>query len=362
MEIVRWFKNSMANSDALREAAGVADFRVARSLLGPAFRGLIQRAGKGKDISRVRSRYDVQFSWNYASTHAEMAALYDRAKRGQWDPDTGIHWEQLSNEAGRERAVIDAQLCPLQNVPAFHKLPPSLQQQHRLDVLAWILSQFLHGEQGALMAAAQVTTAVPWMDGKLYGATQVMDEGRHVEVFHRYLTRRLEKLYEINDNLYVILDALMTDARWDIKFLGMQIMVEGLALGAFGAIRAATGDPLLQQLLDFVVADEARHVHFGVLALREHYREALSSSERHEREDWAFEMAVLMRNRFMAHEFYEEHYAHVMTRRAWDRAVLQSGLIRSFQQAMLRQIMPNLERIGLLPDRMRPHWDTLAVH
>jgi hypothetical protein len=199
------------------------------------------------------------------------------------------------------------------------------------------------------------------MDGKLYGSTQVMDEGRHVEVFHRYLSRRLEKLYEINDNLYVILDALMTDSRWDIKFLGMQIMVEGLALGAFGSIRAATGDPLLQQLLDFVMADEARHVHFGVVALREYYRTGLTASQRAEREEWVFEMAVLMRNRFLAHEFYEEYYAHTMTRRAWDKAVSGSGLIRSFQQAMLRQILPNLEKIGLLPERMRPHWDSLTV-
>ena len=97
-----------------------------------------------------------------------------------------------------------------------------------------MLSQFLHGEQGALFASAQVTEAVQFFDGKFYGATQVMDEARHVEVFLRYLESKMNKLYTINDNLFVIIDSLMTDSRWDMKFLGMQIMVEGLALGAFG--------------------------------------------------------------------------------------------------------------------------------
>ena len=151
-----------------------------------------------------------------------------------------------------------------------------------------------------------MTEAVQFFDGKLYGATQVMDEGRHVEVFHRYLDEKLDKLYQINDNLFVIIDALMTDSRWDMKFLGMQIMVEGLALGAFGTLYKLTKEPLLKQLLKMVIQDEARHVHYGVLALREHITKELSESERREREDWAFEVALLMRNRFIAYEVYEE--------------------------------------------------------
>ena len=171
-----------------------------------------------------------------------------------------------------------------------------------------MLSQFLHGEQGALFAAAQVTEAVQFFDGKLYGATQVIDEGRHVEVFHRYLDTKLEKLYQVNDNLFVIIDALMTDARWDMKFLGMQIMVEGLALGAFGTLYKQTKEPLLKELLKYVIQDEARHVHYGVLALRDHIEAALATPSEREREDWAFEVALLMRNRFLAYEVYEEWF------------------------------------------------------
>ena len=227
--------------------------------------------------------------------------------------------------------------------------------------MAWMLSQFLHGEQGALFAAAQVTEAVPWLDAKLFGSTQVVDEGRHVETFHTYLTQKLEKLYEINDNLYVVIDALMTDGRWDLKFLGMQIMIEGLALGAFGFLRSHTSEPLLKQMLTFVITDEARHVHYGVLALQKFYATEVSEKERREREDWAFEVAYLLRNRFLAHEYYEEHWAHALSRAEWDRIVLQSEMMAIFRRTMFKRIVPNLKRIGLLSDRVRSRYDDIGL-
>src|SRR5690606_30563066 len=133
------------------------------------------------------------------------------------------------------------------------------------DIGTWALAQFLHGEQGALYAAAQVTEAVHGMDAKLYRATQVIDEARPTQVVARYLDDKLGKLYQVNDNLFTLIDALMTDGRWDMKFLGMQIMIEGLALGAFGTLHQLTREPLLKELLARVIQDEARHVHFGVV-------------------------------------------------------------------------------------------------
>ena len=223
------------------------------------------------------------------------------------------------------------------------------------------MPQALHGEQGALFAACEVTEAVQWTDGKLYGATQVVDEGRHIEVFHRYLSQKLGKVYEIDDNLYTIIDALMTDSRWDMKFLGMQIMIEGLALGAFMTIRQQTSEPLLRELLKYVITDEARHVHYGVVALGDYFKNVLTEKQRQEREDWAFETAVLMRNRFLAHEFYDEYYGHVMTRKEWDRLMMDSRFMRSFRQTMFQRIVPNLKRIGLISDRIRPHYASLGL-
>ena len=135
-----------------------------------------------------------------------------------------------------------------------------------------MLSQFLHGEQGALLATAKIVQGVPWEEAKFYAANQVADEARHVEVYHRYLTEKLGLSYECVPSLNRLLDDIITDSRWDITFLGMQIMVEGLALAAFGVTRMQMMDePLIQDLIGRVMQDESRHVAFGVLSLADLY-------------------------------------------------------------------------------------------
>ena len=168
----------------------------------------------------------------------------------------------------------------------------------------WQLSQFMHGEQGALLCTAKIVETVPWIDAKYYASTQVMDEARHVEVFARYLDTKLSGHYPINAHLRLLLDDIIADSRWDMTYLGMQIMVEGLALAAFGFIHQLTTEPLLKQLLRYVMSDEARHVAFGVLSLKEYYGE-LTSAELHERQEFAFEAAVRMRDRFLMQEVWD---------------------------------------------------------
>ena len=153
----------------------------------------------------------------------------------------------------------------------------------------------------------------------------------------------------------------MTDSRWDVKFLGMQIMIEGLALGAFSTLRKMTKEPLLKDILKFVITDEARHVHYGVLSIQEFVEKGITEKERREREDWAFEVALLMRNRFLAHEFYDEFYAHAMTRKEWDEVVNRSEMMQMFRQTMFKRIVPNLKRIGLLSDRVRPYYEQYGL-
>src|SRR5712671_1657458 len=110
----------------------------------------------------------------------------------------------------------------------------------RLRATSWTLSNFMHGEQGALLCTSKICEQVPWIDAKYYAATQVMDEARHVEVFARYLDEKLSSQYRINPNLKSLLDDILSDSRWDITYLGMQIMVEGLALAAFGMMQQIT--------------------------------------------------------------------------------------------------------------------------
>ena len=144
----------------------------------------------------------------------------------------------------------------------------------QLNMTSFMLSQFLHGEQGALLATAKIVQGVPWEEAKFYAANQVADEARHVEVYHRYLTEKLGVSYPVNANLRTLLDQIIRDPRWDITFLGMQIMVEGLALAAFGVTRMQMADePLIQDIITRVMGDESRHVAFGVLALHELYEQ-----------------------------------------------------------------------------------------
>ena len=208
----------------------------------------------------------------------------------------------------------------------------------------WTLSQFLHGEQGALICTAKIVESVPWIDAKYYASTQVMDEARHVEVFSKYLDEKLSGHYAVNAHLRMLLDDIIADSRWDMTYLGMQIMIEGLALAAFGFMHSMTPDPLLRQLLRYVMADEARHVAFGVLSLQEYYAD-LSAAELRERQEFAFEAAVRMRDRFLQQE-------------VWDRmgvdpkailpVVLSAPDRTQFQALLFSKIVPNCRKLGLL--------------
>jgi hypothetical protein len=347
--------------EAVEMLAEIDDPRVLAAL-GPAgLRGLILHRGKQGVPTLMPANHRAYFDWTYPSDQPEMADLYRRAKEGQWNGDS-LPWQISVDPLDRDVPFLPADFVDFRKIESWGiHLNEKEKSQLLYCVGTWMLSQFLHGEQGALFAAAQVTEAVQFFDGKMYGSTQVMDEGRHVEVFNRYLDTKLNKLYQINDNLFVIIDSLMTDGRWDMKFLGMQIMVEGLALGAFGVFYKRTSEPLLKELLKNVIQDEARHVHYGVVALREHFLHHISERERREREDWAFEVALLMRNRFMAFEVYDEWFAHKMTREQWRSYVTEMPGMQEFRQVMFSRLVPNLREIGLLSDRIMPHYERVGL-
>jgi hypothetical protein len=361
MDLIAVLRNLDRHRGTVRDATRVANAAVLRSLLGPAWRGFVRQAPRGRESTALPVAHEVRFDWTYERDRPDLARLYTAAKRSQWDAETALDWSTAVDPADPARDLMPEEHLPYADLPTHRAAGPRERVRLKRDWVAWMLSQFLHGEQGALFAAAQLTTAVEWIDGKFYGSTQVVDEGRHLEAFHRYLTEKLGRRYEINENLYVIIDALMSDSRWDVKFLGMQILIEGLALGAFGMIRRQTREPLLRELLRYVITDEARHVHFGVLALERLYGKELSDRELRDRQDWAFEMALLLRNRFLVHEFHEEHFAHALTRAAWEKHLVESRVMRDFRHSMFRRTVPNLGRLRLIPDRLRPHYEEIGL-
>ena len=199
-------------------------------------------------------------------------------------------------------------------------------------------------EQGALLCTAKITETVPWYDAKLYASTQVVDEARHVEVFARYLDEKLGGGYQVNAHLRMLLDDIINDSNWDMTYLGMQVMVEGLALAAFGNMYQFVSEPLLKQLLRYVMSDEARHVAFGVLSLQEVYTQ-MTDKEIKVRQEFAYEASVRMRDRFMSQEVWER--MGVNTRDVVP-LVLKDPTRAVFQQMLFSKIVPNCKKLGLL--------------
>jgi hypothetical protein len=273
--------------------------------------------------------------------------LYEKAKTAQWNAsdlpwDTDVDQEKVVIANQAQNAAIyeghDVTGAPYEHWGDDEWLRFGIESQN------WTLSQFMHGEQGALICTAQIVETVPWIDAKYYAATQVMDEARHVEVFGRYLDEKLSGHYPINAHLQVLLDDIIADRRWDMTYLGMQIMVEGLALAAFGFIHQMTTEPLLKQMLRYVMSDEARHVAFGVLSLKEYYAQ-LDAAEIKERQEFAYEAAVRMRDRFLQQEVWERMGVDVREAVKW---TLRSPDRSIFQSMLFSKIVPNCKKLGLL--------------
>jgi hypothetical protein len=303
----------------------------------------------GSDGMDVRSNYDVHFTWDYAKgSRAKLDRLYEKAKTSQWNGQTDLPWElEVDQEAvvaanAAANNGIDGNLdwsgTPLATWSDKEWLQFGVESQN------WTLSQFMHGEQGALICTSRIVETVPWIDAKYYASTQVMDEARHVEVFAKYLNEKLSGHYPLNAHLRMLLDDIISDSRWDMTYLGMQIMVEGLALAAFGFMHQLSTEPLLKQLLRYVMSDEARHVAFGVLTLQDHYQE-LTSAELMERQEFAFEAAVRMRDRFLQQEVWERLGVDVKTACA---LIKDAPDRRLFQQLLFSKIVPNCKKLGLL--------------
>jgi hypothetical protein len=222
---------------------------------------------------------------------------------------------------------------------------------------SYLLSNFLHGEQGALLAAAQIVGAVPSADAKFYASTQVMDEARHVEAYDRYLREKVEMTFPISPHLRVLLDEILSESRWDMKYLGMQIMVEGLALAAFGFITQTSREPLLRSIVEMIMKDEARHVAFGVLSLKGIYEE-MSDAEKRDRETFIIESSRLMRDRLLMQEVWEHMGMPV------DECIelsLRSQSMQMFRSLLFSKIVPNVKRLGLLTPRVRKGFEELDV-
>ena len=305
-------------------------------------------------LERLPTEFDLCYTWNYETVRQELRNLYEKAKRDQWNATDQLPW---SLDVDPEAENIPDVQIPVYATHIWDKLTPAEVKKVRREALSWTLSQFMHGEQGALLATAQIVDATPWIESKFYAASQVMDEARHVEVYSRYLREKLTRAYPINRHLKTLLDQILTDGRWDMKYLGMQIMVEGLAMAAFGYMHKLCREPLLTELTHYVMKDEARHVAFGVLSLADFFTQ-LSPTERRDREEFLTEGCRLMRDRLLMEDVWEEMGWPVDEVR---QIVLESPQMKEFRKMLFAKVVPNVKRLGLLTPFVRERFAELDI-
>jgi hypothetical protein len=304
---------------------------------------------------RVSGETETTFSWDYDEGRDRLLSLYEKGKTKQWNAATLIDWSLEIDPA--DQGVFPDMYVPIAGSDVFESMSRAEKDVLRHHYAAWLFSQFLHGEQGALVCAAKIVQTVPDIDSKFYAATQVMDEARHVEAYSRFLNEKLDLAYPINPHLASLLDQTITDRRWDMTYLGMQVMIEGVALAAFSMVRDFTEHPLSRSLNAYVMKDEARHVAFGLLALQDAYRD-LTEAERAEREDFVVEASYLLRDRFLGEEVWGRLDLDVAE---CIRYVDQAQIMSLYRQALFSRVVPTVKRIGLWGPKIQAAFIDMGV-
>jgi hypothetical protein len=303
----------------------------------------------------VPGRFDTVFRWEYDDGRDALLALYEKGKNLQWNTTTRIDWSQdLDPENPQE---LPDESISIFGSPVWDRLTAREKATLRRHLQSWQLSQFLHGEQGALVCTAKIVQQVPSMDAKYYAATQVIDEARHVETYSRLLHEKFDLAYPITPTLKRLLDDVLSDSRWDMTYLGMQVLIEGLALAAFASIRDQAKNSLAASVNAYVMQDEARHVAFGRLTLRDYYPQ-LTQAERDEREEFVVEACYLMRDRFLSEEVWDTVGLPVEECVAYVEA---SEMMREFRSRLFSRIVPTIRDIGLWGPKIRRAYANMGI-
>ncbi len=318
----------------------------------------------------VKVAMDAIYNWNYGSEVDQLRTLYANALERQWIAMRDLDWQSdIDREAFTKTFSMGG--IPISETRFWKSLSLETRWNVARTSAAFMLSNFLHGEQGALMVASQLVSCVPHMDGKFYAATQTLDEARHVEVFAAYV-RKLDEVRPIAPGLKQLLDDTLAADSWLHKAVGMQVVTEGIALYAFRDMRNQTEEPLLKALLTLVSRDEARHTGFGVKYLNA-VVPTLSADEIRGIEDFAFEAARALVDSRTGNAMRESVLAiwkeagldpvHALTEISKERETLleairqaggRRGPVRGF-------VIPTLRAIGLFSDRIREHFDEMFL-
>jgi hypothetical protein len=321
-----------------------------------------------------RNPMEIAWTFDYELGEGKVEDLYKRAKKNQWDSDEILPWDTVvdpSNPLIADRASLFPQM------PFFKKLSKSQQETFTAHSTAQLLSQFLHGEQGALMTAACVTHSVPDASAKLYAATQTMDEARHVEVYAKYCDK-IAMVYPMSPWLKALIDATLKSDRYEKVMIGMNMIVEGLALGAFNNMYHSTTCPLLKQITFNVMRDESRHVSFGHVYLGPVIRK-LDEASREDLADFAFAaISIIMQATTMGEaqglaSRADPGFMEVLENSNIDPDFFFAGIEEAAEMGIMSELppgqihslkdlmLPAIARVGLITPRVRKKYEEAGI-
>ena len=311
------------------------------------------------------TQVDALFEWDYDAHNLSLESLYEKAKRDQWNVSVDLDWDR---EIDKTKDILDVRLTPVYGTRVWDGMTDSQQEEFSYKSACWRLSQFLHGEQGALLVSAALVEEVPDMDAKMCASAQVIDEARHVEAFRKYI-QMVDQIYPIDGTLEALLKATLESDMWQKKFIGMQVVIEGLALAAFKTMKNVTGDPLLREVLTLVMRDESRHVGFGYLALREEVQQ-LSEREHRELEDFAYMACSAMVSKKNDRGEWQDGFMSInavyedlgLDTDEMNQVYRDSEEEMNFNKFLFTDnIIPALDHLGLFTDKIRREYEGLGV-
>ncbi len=312
-------------------------------------------------LEEVLTPVRTLWRFDYETNVKPLRDLYEVAKKEQWNAASDIPWDK---EIADDGDILDPRQDVMQEFDFIRNLPEDKRRALSARRAAWMLSQFLHGEQGALLCCGQLVEVVPDVDGKLYAATQVVDEARHVEVFHRYI-KRLDRVYPITPGLKQVLDAILQADMWQMKCVGMQIIVEGLAMGSFKIMKEGSRDELLRRVVELTAQDEARHVSYGLIYMKDELPK-MADPDRERVEDFALAALRMMAGNQAARSGpmlallpevgIDPNEAAAEMREKFADPEFQARR----PNAVRDYVIPQLQRLGLINERTAPGYRELG--